>query len=645
MTLGRQLFFAFIFIISVVIVGAFLISVKNTYDYLGAQLESNAHDAAVSLGMSLSSIVDENDALLVERTVDSIFDGGYYSQIRVQSHNGKTNINKQAPTKIEGIPDWFIDLMPLEPPVMKALVMGGWTEWGVVLVRSNSGYAHEQLWNSFVNNLTLALVVIVITMGVISLLLKLMLTPLKLIEDQANAISNRDFPVIKLIPKTREFRNVVLAMNKMTSKLIQMVTEQSEVADNLRKEAYTDPLTGLGNRRSFLMRLDQITKEGDDTHYAAVGILRVENMEAINRDYGFDTGNTVFKRIATELTDNADHRTYLAKFNSVFGIFIQHTTESEIDEFAKMLMSKIAALRFGSIDHVEVHLGISIYHGEQDTKSLLSAADLALRAAEQKGMHGYHVLSEDKTFKIKGGEEWRDEIKAIIADEKIELVYQPVSYFDDKESPQFEALARLIDHNGQVIPAGIVFPMAERYRLTTSLDKIITQKVFSDLGKDWSHQSLLNVNLSIQSIIDPEFQEWLDKLVNNHREQAKRLVIEITEQQYHRNSEQYIEFLARFRSYGIRFSIDQFGINSTAFGFLQHLKIDQLKVDGSYVSKLHENRVNQFFLRSMTDIAHNLDIKIVANFVEQEEELKSVVALGMDGAQGYYIGEPESRGD
>ena len=118
-------------------------------------------------------------------------------------------------------------------------------------------------------------------------------------------------------------------------------------------------------------------------------------------------------------------------------------------------------------------------------------------------------------------------------------------------------------------------------------------------------------------------------------------MIEISEQQYHGNSEEYIRFLDRFRPHGVHFSIDQFGINSTAFGFLQGLKLEQLKIDGSYINKLHQARDNQFFLRSLTDIAHNLEIKIVTNFVENEAELKSVLALGMDGTQGYHIGKPE----
>jgi len=144
--------------------------------------------------------------------------------------------------------------------------------------------------------------------------------------------------------------------------------------------------------------------------------------------------------------------------------------------------------------------------------------------------------------------------------------------------------------------------------------------IFSSVQVSAWPAASLTVNLSIQSISDPEFHQWLDDIVSNHQQQAERLMIERSEQQYHGDSEEYIRFLDRFRPHGVHFSIDQFGINSTSFGFLQGLKLEQLKIDGSYISKLHQNRNNQFFLRSLTDIAHNLEIKIVANFVEDEDE-------------------------
>jgi EAL domain-containing protein (putative c-di-GMP-specific phosphodiesterase class I) len=102
----------------------------------------------------------------------------------------------------------------------------------------------------------------------------------------------------------------------------------------------------------------------------------------------------------------------------------------------------------------------------------------------------------------------------------------------------------------------------------------------------------------------------------------------------------FTRFIEIFGQLGLRFSIDQFGVNSTSFGFLQGC---QLKVDGSYISQLQDNLDNQFFLNSLTNIAHNLVITILAYFVGQAQGLKSIETLGTDGAQGYYIGKPEAQ--
>lgn len=644
MTLGRQLLLAFISMVVLVIAGAFIITVNNTRDYLDAQLESNAHDAAVSLGMALSAIVYEDDEVLIERTVDSLFDGGYYQQIIVKSLNGDIHINLQSPTLIEGIPVWFLDRISLEPPLMKALVMGGWSEWGSVEISSNPGYAYEQLWHSFVENLMLALLAIVFTIVIVALLLKIILTPLKQIEGQARAIANREYPILETIPKTREFRSVVFAMNKMATKLTQMVSVQSMVAKNLKKESYSDPVTGLGNRRSLLMRLDQMTKQSDDTQHGALAMLKVDKLGQINRDQSFAAGNEIITSIATKLVESLGPNPHIFRMGAVFGILFHHLSESDIEAASRKLMAEVSGLRFGEIDQVSTHMGIAIYSGSQSASDLLSSADMALLESEKKGPHRFEMLSTGAGAIVKGSEAWRESVLSIIQGQRIDLVYQPVRLFANNKVVQYEALARFTDEDGAPIPPGSVFPIAERYQLCHKLDRVIAKKILNDLGKPWAQSKYLSMNLSMQSIADGFFIEWLAAELLNHKKDVNRLIIEISEQQFHSNRESFEKFIDRFRKMGISFSIDQFGINDTAFGYLQSVKIDQLKVDGSYIHGLHQNKDNQFFLRSLTTIVHNLDIKILANFVEHEQELQSIESLGLDGAQGYYIGKPEIQG-
>ena len=644
MTLGRQLFLAFILLITLVIAGAFVISVNNTRDYLAAQLESNAHDAAVSLGLSLSAIIAEDDQVLIARTVDSMFDGGYYQQIKVLSHDGTTAIDLLAPINIEGIPSWFMRLMSLDPPLMSSLVVDGWTEWGRVQIRSNPGYAYEQLWQNFIDNLILALVAVIATIMIVAMLLRLMLTPLKSVEEQANAISNREFPIQQKIPRTLEFRSVVNAMNKMTRKVLQMLEEQTMVAENLRKETYTDSLTGLGNRRSLMMRLQLMTNENDDTRHGALALLKLASLEQINREHNFNAGDEIITRMGEELLTNTDPQVYLIRTGSSFGMIIKHKYEKEVDALAAHLMTRLSALRFSDAEQIDFHLGIAVYSGTENLQQLFSMADMALCKAQQKGPRNYHIYQPDRGLTVKSGEQWRHSLEQIIDRKSIELVFQPQQMFAVAGTSHYEVLARFIDSDESSIVAGTAFPMAERYQLATGLDRVIIEHTLAELQQPWCADKSLTLNLSMQSVQDLLFQQWLEDELKSHPGLAQRLVIEISEQQFLGSRDEFSAFMLRFRPFGVSFSIDQFGINSSAFGYLRSLKLDQLKIDGSFIQDLHDNMDNQFFLRSLTEIAHNLEIKIVANFVETEAELQKVQALGMDGAQGFLIGKPQSAG-
>ncbi len=641
MTLGRQLFLAFFLLITLVIVGAFVISLTNTRAYLATQLESNAQNAALSLGMSLSAIIAEDDPEVIAGTADSLFDGGDYQQIKVQSVNGKTAIDLRAPLTFEGIPDWFIDLMFIESPPMTSLVVDGLVEWGRVEIRSNPAYAYQQLWQSFVDNLMLALFAIIVTIIIVAVLLRVMLTPLKSIEGQANAISNREFPIQSRIPTTLEFRSVVNAMNKMTRKVLQMFEEQTMVAENLRKETYTDSLTGLGNRRSLMMRLQLMTNENDDTRDGALVLLKLVGLEQINRDYNYTVGNEIITRIGEELLTNTDSQVYLTRTGSDFAMIIKHKDEKAVEALAAHLITRLSALRFSDAEQIDFHLGIACYSGSETHQKLFSMADMALRKAQQKGPRNYQLYRQDDRLPVKSGEQWRQSLQKIIEHRSIELVFQPQQMFGLDQISDYEVLARFVDNDGNNIVAGTAFPMAERYQLASALDRVIIELLLTELQRPWAREKSVTINLSMQSVQDLLFQQWLEKQVVSNPTQAEHLMIEITEQQFLGSRDEFTAFMLRFRPYGVSFSIDQFGINSSAFGYLSSLKLNQLKIDGSFISGLHDNMDNQFFIRSLTEIAHNLEIKIVANFVETDDELQKVKVLGMDGAQGYLIGKPQ----
>ncbi len=650
MTLGRQLFFILTLMFILVFAGTLIIGVNNTRNYLITQLESHAQDAATSLGLSLSPHMARDEPVIMERMVDAIFDRGYYREIIVQSVDGAPLIERVNKVEMEGIPQWFIENLPLETPKKEALIMAGWRQGGKVLVRSHPGYAYDELWTNAIETFWWSLLSFAFAILATFVLLRLILAPLQAVEEQANAIANREFPILDRLPWTRELRRVVQAMNKMTSKVEQMFREQTDLAAHLREDAYTDSLTGTANRRSFLMRLEQMTSEGDETAHGALIIVKIADLDVFNREHGFAFGNELLEIVTASLRGTLENvpAHFLARVGGpAFCVLLPHVTPPEADEVGKKIAQTIGTIRVAKIDSITCHAGIGYYTGKESRPEMLSQADMALRKAEQSGpnaWYGYQCGSGDEPVVVHGAEEWRAGITEVIRNRRLELLFQPVRSFRDEGILEYEALARFRDAEGQLVPAGVFLPMAERLGLTTELDRLVVELLLRDLVEPSSQGLAFNVNLSFPSMVDGAFVDWLFATIKASSDLGPRLILELSEHCALRDLPALEEMMLRLRPLGIRFSLDQFGVGSTSFGYLRGLKLDYLKIDGSYIRNIPADKDNQFFVRTLTDIAHSLDIKILANFVENEQELKTVKALGMDGAQGYHVGRPQPFG-
>jgi EAL domain-containing protein (putative c-di-GMP-specific phosphodiesterase class I) len=151
------------------------------------------------------------------------------------------------------------------------------------------------------------------------------------------------------------------------------------------------------------------------------------------------------------------------------------------------------------------------------------------------------------------------------------------------------------------------------------------------------------VNLFPASLQNKEFVDWLCAELAKVPEAASRLLIEVTEYGMIENVDALRDFIARVLAYGTRAGLDHFGRGFSSFGYLSTLKLDYIKIDGSYVRGILNNKDNQFFVESVIKVAHSLEIKVFVVSVETDEELNLLASLGVDGVQGYGVGRPEER--
>ena len=205
----------------------------------------------------------------------------------------------------------------------------------------------------------------------------------------------------------------------------------------------------------------------------------------------------------------------------------------------------------------------------------------------------------------------------------------------------YESLLRLTDERGEVIPAVVYTPMSKRLGLATDFDRVMITEVLARLASKRYGEIPVAVNLFPASLQNKDFIDWMCAELAKVPEAAARLLVEVSEYGVVENVDALRDFINRLLQYGTRVGLDHFGRGFSSFGYLSTLKLDYIKIDGSYVRGILENKDNQFFIESVIKVAHGLDVKVFAVSVETEAERNLLVGLGLDGLQGYGVGRPE----
>lgn len=644
MTLSRQLIIIGIALFLLMFIGTFVVSVNNTRNYIAAQLESHAQDTATSLGLSLSPPMQENDVPTMTSMVDAIFDRGYYREVAVISIDGKTLVKRDLPVRIEDVPEWFVRLVPLETPEGKALVMVGWQQAASVSVRSNPGIAYAKLWRTTMGTLWWFLGSLGATLILGLIALRFVLRPLKAVEDQARAICNREFPVQEKLPWARELRNVVEAMNKMSIRVKEMFEEHVRTSERLRAQAYMDPVTGLANRQYFNAHLQHLLRSPDEFSAGALFLIELDGFKQYNEQRGYMAGDHLMRETGAALSRICQtHQCFIARLGGAdFAILVPNASLEEAEQMAGQICSALHALHEQGLTDKEAvgHVGVALFRGHATGNEFLSEVDMALRAAQAKGPNAWHVYDEEglKRADIHEASYWVERLGEVIANKRIILCFQPIMPTRDGSAPlHHETLLRIKEPDGRLLNAGVFLPMAQKLGLGVELDKVVISHLKEIVAAGIEEQGQLAVNLSPATVSDPGFAEWLHDELESAPDFAARLIIELPERGAVEKMEAVRALAEKVSGLTVKISLDHFGRGFVPFGYLSNLKVDYLKIDGSYIHGIDQNKENQFFVQTLAKIAHELEIKIIAESVETQEEWEMLQSLEVDGGQGYFL--------
>ncbi len=649
MTLYRQLIIFTLVLFFILFAGTWYAKLDSTRSFLVDQLESHAQDTATSLGLSVSQHVIKNDMPSVESMINAVFDRGYYEIIKLVDAREKVMIERVLSVKIENVPPWFIRWIPLETPEASSNVMSGWIQAGTIVVKSHPGYAYKTLWEDMVSTTRwfIACGIFVLIAGGFGL--RLLLRPLVLVERQADALCRKEYEIQERVPWTKELRRVVEAMNRMTQKVKEMFEEQVTQAQGLRERSYHDPVTGLGNRRYFDTQITARLDRRDSVTKGILMLIKLNDLDKLNQQKGFQSGDEFLKRVATLLSEATSHypSCALARLTGGdFGIFLPDAPPWDAETIAGSLannLSQLASEQIAVTDNIG-YVGAATYEATTTLGRLISEADLALTSAMQTVPNGWIVraITEETNKMPLGKQHWKDMLEKALAERRISLDAQPVVKTTDRSHLlHMEIFSRIIQEDGSFLSAGVFMPLAERLNLVSSIDRIVIEEV---MKLDSSRLSVGNiaVNLSSASLKDDAFRQWLQSSLKTLPRTAPRIIFEFSELSAVQNQNLVSDFGLFVREYGHAMGLDHYGQSFSNLRYLKSIRPDYVKIDRAYTGELkNEENDSRFFIGSLCSVAHSIDVKVIAEGVETEQQWQILKDLNLDAIQGYIVDKPK----
>jgi diguanylate cyclase (GGDEF)-like protein/PAS domain S-box-containing protein len=411
------------------------------------------------------------------------------------------------------------------------------------------------------------------------------------------------------------------------------VTHQRQMEEQLRHQADHDSLTGLFNRRRFEREVSgQLDYAQRYSRPGALLLMDLDTFKFVNDSYGHPIGDRVLSDVGASLSAAVHDTDVVARIGGdEFAILLREAEDLEAIAVAKKL---IAAVRVRSKPTIGASVGIAPFDGagERTPDELLIAADIALYEAKEMG-GGSTVLYTGQSSQALT---WVERIRDALDEDRLVVYSQPIVEVETGEVAREELLVRMVDPHGDTIPPASFLPAAERFGLIHEIDLMVLAKAI-ELVKGGTSVA---VNVSVRTLTDPRYLAALEETLAEGSDPGC-FNFEITETAAVANMSDAREFARRIRELGCSLSLDDFGTGFSSFTYLKHIPAQYLKIDIEFIRELERNPADQQLVQAIVSIARGLGQKTVAEGVEDEETLATVRELGVDYAQGFYLGRPE----
>ena len=428
--------------------------------------------------------------------------------------------------------------------------------------------------------------------------------------------------------------------------ILRPLTAKQMTGARLDYVANHDALTGLYNRARLCEALDQslYSSQRYNTTGAYLAIA-IDQLVMVNQAFGHEVADTAVVTIADRLDRCLRTSDVVGRIGGAgFGVVLANCPEADINNAVEKILYTV---RNTGIDtptgpiHVTVSIGVVTFPGPLGTAAdVMTKADIALQTAQQSGRDCFtaYNCSDDDLVDHREHMVIAERVQKALRENRLTIAYQPVVDSATRSHVHYECLLRMVEPDGEVVPASRFMPIVENLGMIRPVDRLVLELAVERLTNHPTTK--LAINVSGLTTRDASWLRTMTALLRGKPEISSRLLIEITETAGLEDIDACSRFVSTLRDFGCVVALDDFGAGYTSFRHLKQLPVNMVKIDGSFVRNIGDNPDNLLFVRTLIDLASNFDLLTVAECVETEAEAELLANEGVNYLQGYLFGAP-----
>lgn len=467
----------------------------------------------------------------------------------------------------------------------------------------------------------------------------------------AMVIINKDLSFLPGIITYLTTLIIITAIKNYQEEINLKIKELNSKQEELKYIAYHDNLTEIANRELLIKKLDQLTSKNDKFNLIFIDF---NNFKKINDSWGYKIGDDILKEAASRLSQIINKNDFIARMGGdEFAVVEQRNLNcAQLNKYIRKIkrnMEKTFKIEDREIS-LRSNFGISKFPEDgKNAKDIIKSADIAIYKAKNNPSNDIEFFTENMKNDVVVDVQMEDLLKKALKRDEFHLLFQPQYKTDAREIRGFEALIRWHSPDiGTISPARFI-PVAEKSDLIKKIgDWVLETAVdkFKDLEKNFNNKPVLSINISVMQLMDSDFVDNVKEILKRKDFEGFKLEFEITESLFISDQEYVIDVLYKLKELGISIAMDDFGTGYASLSYLQHIPLDTLKIDKSFIDMINNNpdpKQEKMMVAPIIEMAHQWSIEVIAEGVETVEQLHYLEDHNCDYIQGYLLNKPLSE--